>query len=61
MTEPMSKPEFWWCVKWKTELLPWTARKHGRQLAKNAYEEDPLGGPYSVVRIRVEEVGRKKP
>ena len=50
----MSKPEFWWCVKdLKGNLLVNTAQK-------KKTDGFMMQDGESIVRIRVEEVGRKK-
>jgi hypothetical protein len=67
----MSKPEFWWCVKSFDRLVLESVRRT-RKIAladrigewkKQGYAwttKIKLPGNESIVRIRVEEVGRKK-
>jgi len=52
----MSKPEFWWCEKSDTgKLIHWTTCLKKKDVI--FYHCSP---PRTVVRIRIEEVGRKK-
>jgi len=53
----MSKPEFWWCYKWKLngELLAETATYSKRRLLDNLTMKDA-----KPVRIRIEEVPEKE-
>jgi len=50
----MSKPEYWWCVKYVEKLLPETARHSPRETSKCRWDFNQ-----SVVRIRIEEVKEK--
>jgi len=57
----MTKPEVWWCMKWRGILFPHTVsvtRKQTQQVWDEGYGR--LRNRGKAVRIRVEEAGRKK-
>jgi len=61
----MGKSEYWWCVKRGKTLLAHTAFRRKQDAASIFFDnlglpDAVLGPKTSIVRIRVEEVRRKK-
>jgi len=52
----MSKPEFWWCVKWKGQLIPMTISRSRKEVIEKWGKKTWAVKVGEVVRIRIEEV-----